>query len=79
MTDRIGSYQMDKTTLSVATVTAQDRDDPYWHTQPPHERLRALEFLRQVMYGYDSTTARLQRVFAVREAEISNYPSVMSR
>ena len=30
-------------------------------------RLAALEFMRQVMYGYDPTTARLQRVLTTAE------------
>jgi hypothetical protein len=56
--------RMDKTVLSMGTL---DDDDAraYWRSRTPLERLEALEFLRQVMYGYDPVADRLQRVLEV--------------
>ena len=39
----------------------------YWRKKSPAERLAAIEELRELNYGHDSTTARLQRVFEVTE------------
>ena len=46
----------------------QEREEKhYWLTKTPHERLQAVETMRQVVYGYDPTSARLQRIFEVAE------------
>lgn len=39
----------------------------FWATKTPAERLAALEYLRQVIYGYDSTSEGLQRVLTITE------------
>ena len=63
------SYRMDKTKLIVASLDDPPDDVEYWLSQPPEERLRALEFMRQIAYGYDPATARLQRVLTVISLE----------
>ena len=58
--------------LSIANLNDEDKEDrAYWLLKSPKERLIALEYLRQVMYGYDPNTSRLQRVF-----EIAKLPSI---
>ena len=42
-------------------------DKTYWHSKTPQERLEALELMRQINYGYNPTTERLQRVLEVDE------------
>jgi hypothetical protein len=42
-------------------------DRAYWLSKTLEERLEALELLRQIHYGYDPTTERLQRVLTVVE------------
>jgi hypothetical protein len=48
-------------------------DDPgdleYWLSRPPGERLAALEQLRQLTYGYDPATTRIQRVLEFAELD----------
>ena len=39
----------------------------YWRTKSPAERFAAIEELRELNYGHDSTTARLQRVLEITE------------
>jgi len=53
------------------TVGTFDDDDAraYWKRRTPEERLAALEFLRQVMYGYDPVSDRVERVLEVAELE----------
>ncbi|MBM3474958.1 MAG: hypothetical protein FJX75_16985 [Armatimonadetes bacterium] len=71
LTDFPEFAHVDRTHVSVVKLTDSDSDPDtaYWHSRTPHERLRALEFLRQVAYGYDPATARLQRVLAVARHE----------
>ena len=51
----------------ISVVSLKDKDDSreYWLSKSPQERIQAIEFLRQIMYGYDPSTTRLQRVFEV--------------
>jgi hypothetical protein len=55
----------DKTAFSVSPLSREGDDRAYWRTKTPIQRLEALEFMRQTMYGYDPATARLQRVLTV--------------
>jgi hypothetical protein len=57
--------RMDKSVFSVAKLSDEPGDKAYWRDQSPAARLEALELMRQVMYGYDPATARLQRVLEV--------------
>jgi hypothetical protein len=41
---------------------AEQEDRILWHAKTPAERLAAAEQLRQVAYGYDASTARIQPV-----------------
>ena len=54
--------RMDKTAFAGAPLGADPGDKEFWRTKTPLERLEAMEFMRQVMYGYDPATDRLQRV-----------------
>ncbi|MBV9850843.1 MAG: hypothetical protein JO250_14310 [Armatimonadetes bacterium] len=56
---------MDKTYFSIASLDEESDEVEYWRAQSPQARMEALEFLRQVTYGYDPDTARLQRVITV--------------
>lgn len=61
----IDKLRMDKTVFSIGTLEEQGNDQEYWASKTPAERLEALEIMRQIMYGYDPTTTRLQRVFTI--------------
>jgi hypothetical protein len=63
--------KFDKTSFSVTSLEDSDSDVKYWHSRTPEERLLAVEFLRQLMYGYDPATERLQRVFETAEFKTS--------
>lgn len=60
---------MDKTAFSVTSLTDEPDEKEYWLNKTPQERLQIVELLRQLNYGYDPTTARLQRVFGVDELQ----------
>jgi hypothetical protein len=59
--------KMDKTAFSVASLYDESDEKAWWLSRTPEERLQALELMRQRAYGYDPTSLRLQRVFAVTE------------
>ncbi len=65
----IDTFRVNKGTLSVLSSfeEADEADKAYWHSKTPQERLEALELMRQINYGYDPTTERLQRVLEIAE------------
>jgi len=56
---------MDKTKLTAASLNDPPDENEYWHQQTPEARLEALELMRQIIYGYDPSTERLQRLLTV--------------
>lgn len=58
-----------KINRNVINITAIDESDEkqYWLAQTSEKRLEALEIMRQVAYGYDENSARLQRVLEIAE------------
>ena len=63
----IETFKMDKSTLSVTSFSEESDEKAYWHAKTPHERLEAVELMRQINYGYDPNTTRLQRVLKVTQ------------
>jgi len=64
-------YKMNKTAISVASLYDESDEKEYWISQIPLDRLLALEFLRQIGYGYNRASARLQRAFAASQIKTS--------
>jgi hypothetical protein len=60
------SLKVDRTAFVVTSLHESDEKE-YWLSKTPEERLQALELMRQVVYGYDPTTARLQRVLEIAQ------------
>jgi len=63
-------YRLDRQTLQVGSLKDQPNDREYWMSKTAEERFEALELLRQIAYGYDPATERLQRVLEVVEFKI---------
>ncbi len=61
----IQSLKMNKNIFSVVKDFSEANDLEYWFSLSPLERLEAIELMRQIIYGYDPSSDRLQRVFAV--------------
>ena len=60
------SFKIDRDAFSITTLDAQDKEEKmYWKKKTPHERLEAIEKTRQIIYGYDPTTTRLQRILEI--------------
>ena len=58
--------RMDRHALSIVSLEEQGQlDREYWRSKTPRERWEALETIRQILYDYDPSTARLQRVLEI--------------
>jgi hypothetical protein len=65
--DKFDALKVDKTSLSITSLAAPSDEKEYWLAQSPYERLRAVETLRTLNYGFSQSTARLQRVLEVTQ------------
>ena len=63
----IDTFKIDKSVLSIVSLAEESDGREYWHSKTPYERLEAVELMRQIHYGYDPTTIRLQRVLEVAQ------------
>ncbi|HBG78205.1 MAG TPA: hypothetical protein DDW84_05060 [Phycisphaerales bacterium] len=52
----------------VAGSVFDDSDEKaYWLSKTPGQRLRAAELMRQIIYGYNPSAKRLQRVLEITQ------------
>jgi hypothetical protein len=58
---------LNKSVFQVSSLFEQSDEQQYWLSQTPTTRLQALELTRKIIYGYDASTTRLQRVFEVTQ------------
>ena len=58
---------LDRGAFRVDSLSDESDEKGYWRSKTPEERLRALEQMRQMIYGYDPATARLQRILEIAE------------
>jgi CMP-2-keto-3-deoxyoctulosonic acid synthetase len=65
-------YKLDKTVISIGThAEHKAAEKAFWLSKTPLERLEALELMRQINYGYNPDTDRVQRVLKILELEES--------
>lgn len=57
---------MNKKIFKVTSIKDSD-DSQYWKGKTYSERLEALEQLRRIIFGYDPTTTRLQRIISITQ------------
>ncbi len=67
----IDTLRMDKTKFSITRLGDDSVERKYWHSKTPYERLIAVEVMRQIAYGYDPSTARLERVYSITQRKKS--------
>ena len=63
----IDTFKMDKDALSIISLSEESGEREYWHSKTPYERLESIELMRQINYGYDPVTSRVQRVLEVTQ------------
>jgi hypothetical protein len=59
------SHSVDRTAYRIDALSGESDERQYWKSCTPLERLAALELMRQINYGYDPATVRLQRVLEI--------------
>jgi hypothetical protein len=65
--DRVEVVELDKSKFFVTSLFDDSDEKDFWRTKTPAERLAAVELMRQINYGYDPLTTRLQRVLEVAQ------------
>ena len=65
----IDREKVNRSAFSVGSLHDESDEKAYWLARTPLERLEAVEIMRQTLYGYDPTTARLQRVLAITQLQ----------
>ena len=60
--DEVFDIKVDRSALSIGRLSDASDEKEYWLSRSPADRLAALELMRRILYGYDPTTARLQRL-----------------
>ena len=61
------SLKIDRAAFSIASLSDETDEKAYWLSKTPYERLEALEWMRQVIYGYSPSTTRLQRILTLTQ------------
>lgn len=63
--------KVDRKAISFSTIDDNRSDVHYLWSKTAVERLQSVELLRNLMFGYNPTTERLQRVFETAESKTS--------
>jgi hypothetical protein len=61
--------KLDKKTITISSLHEESDEVAYWHSKTPQERMEAIEVMRQIIYGYDPASTRLQRVLEIVDLE----------
>jgi hypothetical protein len=65
----VDAARLDRSAFRIDDLEEHASDREYWLAKSPEERMEALELMRQIIYGYDPSTTRLQRVLEIAELE----------
>ena len=58
---------VDRSVITVGSVFEESDEKAFWLSKTPLERLEAVELYREIAFGYDPFTTRLQRVLEIDE------------
>jgi hypothetical protein len=65
----VDSVRLDRSAFQIGSLDDEPPERDFWRAQSPGARMEALELMRQIIYGYDPATTRLQTVLEVVELE----------
>ncbi|NPV87038.1 MAG: hypothetical protein HPY45_13635 [Anaerolineae bacterium] len=63
----LDAIKLDKSAFSVCSLFDPADEKAFWLSKTPAERLEAIEIMRQIVYGYDPSATRLQRILTVAQ------------
>jgi hypothetical protein len=67
--DNFDFPRVDRTAFTIASLSDPSDEKEYWLSKTPEERLEAVELMRQIIYGYDPSATRLQRVLEITQRQ----------
>jgi hypothetical protein len=59
--------EINKKVLCVGKLHDKGEERAYWRSKTPQERLQAIQIMREVLYGEDASSGRLQRVLEIAQ------------
>lgn len=59
--------KLDRSVFEIADLRSIGSDKAYWQSKTCAERMVAAARIREVLYGHEATTRRLQRFFEVAD------------
>lgn len=65
--DKLHLPEVQRTAFTVASVLDESDEKSYSLSKTPSERLEAVELMRKILYGYNPSTTRLQRVLEIAQ------------
>ena len=65
--EREAFMSVDRSVVTHGEALGESDEKAFWLSRTPLDRLEAVEFLREIAFGHDSATARLQRVLETAE------------
>ena len=60
-------YRLDRSVVTVGDAFSESDEKAFWLSKTPQERLEAVQYLREIAYGHDAATGRLQRILEIAE------------
>ncbi len=61
--------KVDRSYFKISQLTDISDEITFWQSKTPQERLEAIEIMRQIIYGYNPSTTRLQRILEIVQQE----------
>ena len=61
--------KVDRSYFKISQLTDISDETTFWQSKTPQERLEAIEIMRQIIYGYNPSTTRLQRVLEIAQRQ----------
>ena len=68
--DKNGFPNVKRDAFKIDSLLEQSSEKSYWLSLTPYERLEAVELMRKIIYGSESS-GRLQRVFEIAQRKKS--------
>lgn len=67
MNEESSKIRLNKSIITISSLNEPSDEKDYWATKTPQERMAAIEIMRQIVYDYDPSTTRLQRVLTITQ------------
>ena len=67
--DKFDFPKVRRDVFKVTSLFDPSDEKEYWLSKTPEVRLEAVELMRQIIYGYDPSATRLQRVLEITQRQ----------